>query len=180
MAADYRPRQAAGAGYVTVSSIAIVNTAAAAGNTVLPINGSPTADASDAITTPVEFQGVGGSLTVDTIDQVTTEGGVAQPGSTAVVSPDDSTPSSSGSTISVGALVATIVGVSFLCLLLIAFVWWKRRKSRIELMKSREKRRLRVEMNKSFIGGHGYSKETEGPWEDFPPPGCESQCPARS
>lgn len=151
--------------YVTVSSAMVVTATVDPNASYLPVDGDANASATSSVNYgTVTFEGVGGTLTVDGLTTTSTSTDAESPTDSVAASSTSSTKSSS---ISLGAVIAVAVAVGVLCLLLAFFFWWRRRKARAEKSHARDQRAMH-EMNKTYVGGHGYGKETpEGTWEKF-------------
>ncbi|KAG8898253.1 hypothetical protein FRC01_010974 [Tulasnella sp. 417] len=153
--------------YVTVSSAMVVTATVDPNASFLPVDGQANSSADAADYGTVTFEGVGGTLTAD---KLTTTSTVTDPASPTAEGADvTNTPKSQS--ISMGAVVAVAVVVAALCLLLILCFWYRRRKSKKEKNISAEHQPMDQEMSRTYVGGHGYGKETpEGAWEKFSQP----------
>ncbi|KAG8965632.1 hypothetical protein FRC00_010185 [Tulasnella sp. 408] len=152
--------------YVTVSSAMVVTATVDPNASYLPVDGQANTSAEAADYGTVTFEGVGGTLTADKLTTTSTATDPASPTAEGAVT---STPKSQS--ISMGAVVAVAVVVGALCLLLALCFWYRRRKSKKEKELARAQRPIHQEMNKTYVGGHGYGKETpEGSWEKFSQP----------
>lgn len=158
--------------YVTVSSAMVVTATVDPNASYLPVDGPANTSAEAADYGTVTFEGVGGTLTADKLTTTSTATDPASP--TAEGADVTSTPKSQS--ISMSAVVAVAVVVGALCLLLVLCFWYRRRKSKKEKELARAQRPMHQEMNKTYVGGHGYGKETpEGSWEKFSQPTSASR-----
>lgn len=136
----------------------------------LPVDGQAQSSQGSIDYGTVTFEGVGGTLTADkltTTSTTTTDG--ASP--TSATEGTDATDAPKSQSIPLGAVVAVAVVAGALCLLLLFCCWWRRRKTKEEKEFERAHRPMHQEMSKTFVGGHGYGKETpEAPWEKFSQP----------
>lgn len=163
------PRQ-----YVTVSSAMIVTVSVDPNASYLPVDGQAQSSQGSIDYGTVTFEGVGGTLTADKLTTTSTTTDGASP--TSATEGTDATDAPKSQSIPLGAVVAVAVVAGALCLLLLFCCWWRRRKTKEEKEFERAHRPMHQEMSKTFVGGHGYGKETpEAPWEKFSQPTSASR-----